>query len=203
MMGPLGIIVAWWTIIQQSGTISVFIITLTLMPLIQLVAYDAVLSRECSNDLVLLAKLRRKGKSPVHARIGRYILSLPDMKLFPFSLVKSFLIFSCNFVPVMGPVFVILLSSSKRGLQAHTRYFSMKGYNKTQIRQIHADYKAEYMGFGIAALILEGIPLLGIFFIFTNTLGATLWVVDVEASETKGNDGDIEIDVAESSAISN
>jgi hypothetical protein len=38
--------------------------------------------------------------------------------------------------------------------------------------------------FGVPAVLLELVPLAGIFFSFTNTVGAALWAADLE----KGND---------------
>ena len=37
--------------------------------------------------------------------------------------------------------------------------------------------------FGVAAVLLELVPVAGIFFAFTNTVGAALWAADME----KGN----------------
>jgi hypothetical protein len=36
--------------------------------------------------------------------------------------------------------------------------------------------------FGFPAMLLEMIPFLGIFFTFTNTVGAALWAADIEKS---------------------
>jgi len=38
--------------------------------------------------------------------------------------------------------------------------------------------------FGIVACLLELIPIAGIFFSFTNTVGASLWAADLEQSGT-------------------
>jgi predicted PurR-regulated permease PerM len=38
--------------------------------------------------------------------------------------------------------------------------------------------------FGVPAVLLELIPVLGIFFAFTNTVGAALWASDMEQNGT-------------------
>lgn len=38
--------------------------------------------------------------------------------------------------------------------------------------------------FGVPAVLLELVPVLGIFFSFTNTCGAALWASDMEQRET-------------------
>ena len=40
----------------------------------------------------------------------------------------------------------------------------------------------EYLAFGYAGALLEGIPLFGLFFMMTNVIGAALWAVDLEKS---------------------
>ena len=37
--------------------------------------------------------------------------------------------------------------------------------------------------FGVAAVLLEMVPVAGILFAFTNTCGAALWAADIEQSE--------------------
>ena len=37
--------------------------------------------------------------------------------------------------------------------------------------------------FGIAAMLLELVPVAGIFFAFSNTVGAALWAADLEKGE--------------------
>ena len=39
------------------------------------------------------------------------------------------------------------------------------------------------MGYGVVALWLELFPFINMFFMFTNTLGAALWAVDIENQE--------------------
>ena len=38
--------------------------------------------------------------------------------------------------------------------------------------------------FGIPAVLLELVPIAGIFFAFTNTVGAALWAADMEQKQT-------------------
>lgn len=50
--------------------------------------------------------------------------------------------------------------------------------------------KGPYTGFGIVATLLEMVPVLGIFFTFTNTVGAALWAADLERGvENPGQEG--------------
>ena len=42
--------------------------------------------------------------------------------------------------------------------------------------------------FGVPAVLLELVPLFGIFFAFTNTVGAALWAADMEQKSAAGQD---------------
>ncbi|KAK6414378.1 hypothetical protein LTR95_017744 [Oleoguttula sp. CCFEE 5521] len=52
--------------------------------------------------------------------------------------------------------------------------------DKTQREQAVEKRKAAYASFGIVAVLLEMIPIAGIFFAYTNTVGAALWAADLE-----------------------
>jgi hypothetical protein len=43
---------------------------------------------------------------------------------------------------------------------------------------------ADLNSFGVPAVLLELVPVAGIFFAFTNTVGAALWAADMEANST-------------------
>lgn len=183
LMGPLGVIGAWYSLILQASTLSIFVVTISLMPHIQRVAYDAILSRECANDVVLMGKLRRYRKLPIRVRAREYLKAIPDFSIFPFSLLKLLVFFGIYFIPFVGPIIVLFFQSSKRGLKAHARYFELKGFLRSDIRTIHKLNRPAYMGYGVVALWLELFPFINMFFMFTNTLGAALWAVDIEQQE--------------------
>jgi hypothetical protein len=83
-------------------------------------------------------------------------------------------------VPIVGTVAFIILQARKFGPNSHTRYFQLKGWNKQQKEEYVEKKRAAYTGFGIPAVLLEMIPFVGIFFAFTNTVGAALWAADME-----------------------
>ncbi|RCK66356.1 Outer spore wall protein RRT8 [Candida viswanathii] len=183
LMGPLGVIGAWYNLILQASTLSIFIVIISLMPHIQRVAYDAVLVRECSEDVVLMGKLRRYKKLPIRVRVSEYLKAMSDLSIFPFLLIKLLVFGLIYFIPFVGPIIVLLFQSSRRGVKAHGRYFKLRGFLRSDIREIHKLNRPAYMGYGIVALWLELFPFANMFFMFTNTLGAALWAVDIERNE--------------------
>ncbi|MCP8720154.1 MAG: hypothetical protein M5F18_12795 [Asgard group archaeon] len=183
LMGPLGVIGAWYNLILQASTLSIFIVTISLMPHIQRVAYDAVLVRECSEDVVLMGKLRRYKKLPLRVRVSEYLKAISDLSIFPFLLLKLLAFGLIYFIPFVGPLIVLLFQSSRRGVKAHGRYFKLRGFLRSDTREIHKLNRPAYMGYGIVALWLELFPFVNMYFMFTNTLGAALWAVDIERQE--------------------
>ena len=47
-----------------------------------------------------------------------------------------------------------------------------------------ANIVTDSSSFGVPAVLLELVPILGIFFSFTNTVGAALWAADLEQKQT-------------------
>ncbi|CCE84021.1 Piso0_004623 [Millerozyma farinosa CBS 7064] len=178
--GPVGIITIWFSVLQQAGLVSAFIVTFLLMPEIQRVAFDAVLSRECADDVVLMGKLRRVVEVPFLVKCGQAVWALPAALILPFHMLKAIGVFIISAIPVIGPILVVLIQAPTKGLRLHARYFTLKSYDKRQIKVIYKLNRARYMAFGIVANALETIPIFSVFFMFTNTIGAALWVIDIE-----------------------
>lgn len=88
--------------------------------------------------------------------------------------------FIINMIPFVGPFIVILIKASRSGFRKHRRYFQLKGYTKAQIYYIWVHRRHNYFIFGVVALLLESIPIIGYLFIFTNTISAALWAIDIE-----------------------
>ncbi|KAK6453753.1 uncharacterized protein RJT20DRAFT_63020 [Scheffersomyces xylosifermentans] len=185
LTGPIGFFTAWISILQQAGLVSVFLVAFLLMPEIQRITFDAVLSNEFADDVVLLGKLRRIVKVPFWVKCGKLLWAIPAVFVLPYAVAKLLLMMLISTIPFIGPVLVVLLQAPSKGLQAHSRYFVLKGYDKRQVKAIYRANTGAYMGFGIVATILESIPFLSIFFMFTNNIGAALWVVTIEQKQKK------------------
>lgn len=186
LMGPLGVVAAWFSLYLQADVISKFLVTIMLLPYIQKVAYDAVLSRECYHVYSRFHASRSKEKQNLryNQKLRKYFHELPDISIFPYTVTRLVFLFFINLIPVIGPLIVFFFKASSKGLQAHNRYFKLKGYTRKEIRANHKQNKAVYTAFGVTALLLEMIPVINIFFMFTNTIGAALWVVDLEKANS-------------------
>ena len=106
-----------------------------------------------------------------------------------------------NFVPVFGHAMFLFFNNQSGGSGWHARYFQLKGFDKQQKKQFVKEHQAEYtawadhlilwwqwkhnwayiISFGMAALLLNFIPFIGLLFTFTTAVGAALWAADLEA----------------------
>ncbi|KAF9985927.1 hypothetical protein BGZ65_009373, partial [Modicella reniformis] len=94
-----------------------------------------------------------------------------------------FITLPLNFLPVLGPVIFCYINCKTRIPDIHQRYFDMKNMTLEErdkwIQRRQADYKA----FAFVSQVLELLPVLGILFGFTNTIGAALWAIDLERDQ--------------------
>lgn len=178
--GPFGLVSAWVTVLQQAGFISALICGICILPEVQKSVFDTVLSQEIKGSEWCLERLRLDIKVPFYVQIGSLIFTIPAVLILPFVLSKGVVLMAIGLIPVMGAVIVALIQASSTGLKSHSRYFALKGYSDDQVRDIYRANTAQYIGFGIVANFLLAIPLLGLFFMFTNAVGAALWAVSIE-----------------------
>lgn len=180
MTGPLGIFTAWWCVFRQASLTSTFVVTYMLMPEIQRIAFDSVLSRESADSVVMLGKLRRIAKVPFYVKCGKLVWIIPDILVLPYTIFKGLLMIAIDYIPIIGWYIVAFIQAPSKALQAHARYFTLKGYDERQVLAIYKANTGAYLGYGIVTSSLETIPLLSVFFMFTNTLGAAIWAVKIE-----------------------
>ena len=133
-------------------------------------------------DVVSEGRHIKSGSDSV-ARLGKMIKK-PFTRFTPKALIRYFMYLPLNFIPVVGTVIFIILQGKRFGPQAHARYFQLKQMSKHQREEFVEKRKAAYTSFGVPAVLLELIPFIGIFFAFTNTVGAALWASDIEKQRT-------------------
>lgn len=108
------------------------------------------------------------------------------MKFTPTAIIRYFMYLPLNFIPVVGTALFIILQGRRSGPAAHARYFQLKGMSSGQREQFVQERQAAYASFGVPATLLEMVPVVGIFFAFTNQVGAALWAADLEGGFAEG-----------------
>jgi len=140
-----------------------------------------LLKKDCTNLVSEGRQIKTGGDSM--ARLGK-LVKKPFAKFTPNAIIRYLLYLPLNFIPVVGTAIFIILQGKRAGPTSHQRYFQLKEWNKRQ-REVHVEqHRGGYTSFGVAAFVLEMVPFVNLFFVFTNTVGAALWAADLEKNTT-------------------
>ncbi|KAI4262610.1 MAG: hypothetical protein L6R42_002214 [Xanthoria sp. 1 TBL-2021] len=176
--GPLAAITAALLVLSESSTLFTILSKNFLIDDALVDTFDGVLLSKNTTDLVSEGRQLKAGGDPI-AKLGKLVKS-PLAKFTPKAIIRYVMYLPLNFIPVVGTVIFVLLQGKRAGPVAHTRYFQLKRWNKDQQEKHIEQYRGAYTGVGVAAVLLELVPLASIFFAFTNTVGAALWAADIE-----------------------
>lgn len=181
--GPLAVFTTVLLILNESSTIINIISRNFLLQDALLDTFDGTLVARNATEIVSEGRQLKSGNDPI-GRLGK-IVKGPFKKFTPKALIRYIMYLPLNFIPVVGTVIFILLQGRTRGHFVHDRYFQLKGWSSYQQEDWLARHTGPYTTFGTIATLLEMIPLLSMFFAFTNTVGAALWAADIEQKNTR------------------
>ncbi|KAG0369437.1 hypothetical protein BGZ54_009943 [Gamsiella multidivaricata] len=88
-----------------------------------------------------------------------------------------------NFFPIAGPITFCYINGKARAPDIHRRYFDMKDMTVDERKEWVRKRQVDYTTFAFVSQGLELVPIFGIFFGFTNTIGAALWAADMERDQ--------------------
>ncbi|KAI0704512.1 hypothetical protein C8T65DRAFT_653774 [Cerioporus squamosus] len=140
--------------------------------------FDATLAAQGQSQLV------KDGKTRTQSSAARNVGSALVKPLQAFSkdgMVRYLLTLPLNMIPAVGTVLFLLYNGHTSGPGWHSHYFELKGFSKNQRAAFIEQKRAEYTAFGMMTLLFNFIPLVGLLFSFTNTVGAALWAAQLEA----------------------
>ncbi|KAK1015686.1 hypothetical protein LTR91_000712 [Friedmanniomyces endolithicus] len=178
--GPLAALTTALLVLSESSTLTMVLSKALLIEDTLIDTFDGTLLDRGQTNLV--AKERQIKSGAAGDTIGRLgkLMTKPFQKFTPTAIIRYFMYLPLNFIPVVGTVAFVALQGRKNGPSAHSRYFQLKGMNKTQQEQFVQEHQGAYTSFGVASTLLEMVPILGIFAAYTNTCGAALWAADLE-----------------------
>ncbi|KAF9735548.1 hypothetical protein PMIN06_000535 [Paraphaeosphaeria minitans] len=182
--GPLAIVSTILLVLSEASTIFNVLSKNFLIDDALIDTFDGTLLARDQQALVSRER-QMKGGSDYMARLGK-ITRKPFERFTPKAIIRYFLYLPLNLIPVVGTVLFVILQGRKFGPTAHARYFQLKQMSKHQEEHFIESRKAAYTSFGIPAVLLELVPVAGIFFSFTNTVGAALWAADIEQKKSPG-----------------
>ncbi|KAL5519657.1 hypothetical protein ACEPAH_1340 [Sanghuangporus vaninii] len=94
--------------------------------------------------------------------------------------IRRVVLLPLNFYPFVGIAVGAYLKSVGAARYLHRRYFEAKKMTKDQISIFVKERKPQYISFGFAASLLEGLPIVGLIFSISNRAGAAMWAHDLE-----------------------
>ncbi|KAI8996608.1 hypothetical protein BD414DRAFT_434599 [Trametes punicea] len=178
--GPLAPLVALVVVGAESLLLlSFFARALFLEPALTQV-FDATLQARGQGQLVREGKTRSSQQNSV-ARGVQGALVKPLQAFSKDGIVRYVITLPLNMIPAVGTVLFLLYNGYNGGPGWHSHYFQLKGFSKSQRASFIENRRAEYTAFGMATLLFNFVPLVGLLFSFTNTVGAALWAAELEA----------------------
>ncbi|KAF2131888.1 hypothetical protein P153DRAFT_364366 [Dothidotthia symphoricarpi CBS 119687] len=182
--GPLAVLTTFLLVLSESSTIFSILSKNFLIDDALIDTFDGTLLCRNMTSLVSTERQIKSGSDPV-AKLGK-LVSKPFAKFTPKAMIRYLMYLPLNFIPVFGTVLFVILQGRKFGPTAHARYFQLKQMKPREKQDFIENRKAAYASFGVPAVLLELVPIVGIFFSFTNTVGAALWAADMEQGRQSG-----------------
>lgn len=180
--GPLAALSTILLVLSESSTISNLISRTFFIEDALIDTFDGTLLSRGMNSLVSEGRQLKPGSDPI-GKLGK-MLKKPFARFTPKAIIQYLMYLPLNFIPVVGTVMFVVLRGRKAGPAAHARYFQLKGMNSRQKEDFVEQRQPAYTSFGVPAVLLELVPVAGLFFSFTNTVGAALWAADLERGNT-------------------
>ncbi|KAL0261883.1 hypothetical protein SLS55_003316 [Diplodia seriata] len=180
--GPLAALTTVLLVLSESSTISNLLSRTFFIDDALIDTFDGTLVSRGMTSLVSEGRQIKPGSDPI-GKLGK-LMKKPFARFSPDAIIRYIIYLPLNLIPVVGTVMFIILRGRKAGPAAHARYFQLKGMKSHQKEDFIEQRKAAYTSFGVPAVLLELIPVVGLFFSFTNTVGAALWAADMEQNNT-------------------
>jgi uncharacterized protein involved in cysteine biosynthesis len=178
--GPLAVFTTILLTLSESSTLITSLSKNFLIRDALVDTFDGVLVARNETTILSEARQLKSGGDPI-AKLGKLVKSSFE-KFTPKALIRYAMYLPLNFIPVVGTIIFVLIQGRTRGNSVHTRYFQLKKWSTSQREAWLKENTAPYTAFGTVAILLELIPVVSIFFSFTNTVGAALWAADIEAT---------------------
>ncbi|KAH8822637.1 hypothetical protein DL96DRAFT_1618552 [Flagelloscypha sp. PMI_526] len=94
--------------------------------------------------------------------------------------IKRLVLAPLALYPIVGTCISAYLKSVATSKSLHRDYFDLKGMSPVQSKTWVEERKWDYRVFGFFAALLEGLPIVGLFFNVSNRVGAAMWAFDLE-----------------------
>ncbi|KAF5372984.1 hypothetical protein D9758_001780 [Tetrapyrgos nigripes] len=184
IFGPFAFLAAATMVVGESYALVLLVTRMFFLENVQDKIFDAILVQHGHENLVASSRQLRKDNYSGFKTVGKS-LKKPLNRFGRDGMIRYILSLPLNSLPVVGTVLFLFYNGVKNGPRYHLRYFQLKEMDKRARESFVAKRKAEYAAFGVSALVLELIPIVGFISLFTSIAGAALWASDLEAPATQ------------------
>lgn len=179
----LAFVNAVFVVLAEGAAITALLFEAFLVDETQVDVFDSVLINEGLLHLVYPAREILSEEPTPLRKLGKP-LSKAQYAPFSFRQICEFVVFlPINLIPFVGTPIFLILTGYRGGPLLHTRYFHLLGLKRRQRRRYVRSKKWSYTWFGTAALMLQLVPVLSMFFLLTTAAGAALWAADLNKRE--------------------
>jgi hypothetical protein len=179
--GPLAFASAAVMVLGESYVLIAFVSKLFFLNAAQDRLFDAVLVQQGHQAIVSRCR-QVKSNSAGFKVLGKSLLKPLDR--FSKEGIERYIIsLPLNSIPLVGTIFFLIYNGVKAGPTFHARYFQLKNFNKPTREAFVQTRKSSYTAFGAVCLALNLIPVIGLLFNMTSTIGAALWASKMESTQ--------------------
>lgn len=178
--GPFAIFTTVLLVLSEASTIYSVVSKNIVLKDALLDTFDGTLIARGQSSTVARGRDLKSGVSNPISQLGKLRLSSPFPPLSMTALIRHIMYLPLNAIPLVGTALFVILQGKKYGPTAHARYFQLKSMSHEEKAKFVEQRRGAYTSFGIVASLLEMLPVVGLIFTFTNTVGAALWAARLE-----------------------
>lgn len=183
-LGPLGAVIVHIQWLLQTNALTALVCRNIILTHINNQIFDITLYLYGQKDFLRRAKyikvIKKEDPQFNWTTPEFWIISVPAWIT---GLIRKLLILamlaSISVIPLVGPTVANQLISGRRAFSYMGRYFTLKGISRAQAKDFEYQHLGLFLSFGMAAGLLEIIPLFSIITITSNTVGAAKWSIEL------------------------
>ncbi|CAA7267987.1 unnamed protein product [Cyclocybe aegerita] len=178
--GPFAFVAAGIMVLSEAYVLVSFI-SKAFLSAAQDRIFDAVLLQQGNQSLVERGR-QVKSNSSGFKVVGKSLIQ-PLNRFSKEGIVRYIVSLPLNSIPGVGTALFLLYNGIKSGPTFHARYFQLKNLDKSTREAFVEKRRGAYTAFGATALALNLVPVIGLLFNLTSTIGAALWANKLEKTE--------------------
>lgn len=171
--GPIGIEIGILNSFQQCNYINNYILKNYLINGKLNKTFDTTLCLVKLDKIVIPGKLKRLVPQTLVSQLMN--INLINLFISILNIIKSIII---SFIPIFGNIIIHYNNSIQIAADSQKRFWQLTRQRPRQITYHIKENEGIYLLFGFTCQLLENIPFFGLFFCFTNCIGAALLAAD-------------------------